>query len=377
MAHTSSSTLRRSRLLVIAIVVTLISSSVPGLQVVEEALDPGFGTNGKATIKFPGGFSEALAVVVQTDGRIVAAGHNAGSGNSDFALARFNTNGSLDPTFGEAGKVTTDFSVTSDRPFALVLQPDGKVIAAGAVNNFGFGLARYNTDGSLDPSFGIGGKVTTPSTSFAGALAAALQPNGKIVIAGIDLNQIDRDFAIARFNSDGSIDPTFGTAGRVLTNFGGSEAAHALVLQPDGKIIAAGGETLFTAQANFKLARYNSDGSLDSTFGSGGKVITDFFGNFDQANGLALQTDGKILAAGVATSSSPFNSVFALARYNTNGSLDATFGSSGLVATDVGIADGANAVAIQPDGKIIAAGSNSNNVNPADFGLLVQHRREP
>ena len=371
MAHTSSSTVRCSRLLIIAIVVTLISSSVPGLQVVEQALDPGFGKDGKVTIKFPGGFSEARAVVVQTDGKIVAAGHNAGSANSDFALARFNPNGSLDATFGDAGKVATDFSVTSDRPFALVLQPDSKIIAAGAVNNFGFGLARYNIDGSLDPSFGIGGKVTTPSTSFAGALAAALQPNGKIVVAGLDLNQIDRDFAIARFNSDGSIDPTFGTAGRVSTNFGGSEAAHALVLQLDGKILAAGGETLFVTQANFKLARYNSDGSLDSTFGPGGKVTTDFFGNFDQANGLALQADGKILCAGVASRSTPaFNNFYALARYNTNGTLDATFGSAGLVTTALGIADGANAVAIQPDGKIIVAGSNSNNVNPADFGLL-------
>jgi uncharacterized delta-60 repeat protein len=334
-------------------------------------LDPTFGVNGKVTTKFPGGFANALAVIVQPDGKIVAAGSNAGSGSADFALARYNPDGSLDPTFGNGGKIATDFSITSDQAFALVLQPDGKIIAAGNVNNFGFALARYNVDGSLDPAFGNSGKVTAGFISLSAIFAVALQPDGKIVAAGIALGNSDRDFALARYNPNGSFDSTFGSGGIVFTDFGNSEGAHAIALQPDGKIIAAGGGNLFSSEFDFDLARYNPDGSLDSTFGSGGKTTTDFFGNFDIANSLALQPDGKIVAAGLATSViAGFNSSYGLARYNINGSLDSTFGSGGKIATDFNTGDEAHAVAIQPGGKIIAVGTTSNETTGADFGLI-------
>ena len=358
------------KILVLAVAVLLLSWSSRTYVQAAGDLDLTFGTNGKVTTKFPGGFNEASAVVVQPDGKIVAAGRNSGGGNADFALARYNVDGSLDSAFGLGGKVVTDFFITSDIASSLVLQSDGKIIVAGLVNNFGFGLARYNVDGSLDPTFGNGGKVTS-GFPLGGALAVALQSDGKIVAAGIGFGGSDSDFALARFNSDGSLDTTFGTGGRVLTDFGSSEGANAIAIQPDGKILAGGGGRFSSSLFDFELARYNVDGSLDSTFGAGGKVTTDFFGNFDSVSSMALQADGKVVVAGTVTRvDMAFNSFYGLARYNTNGSLDTTFGSGGKVATNFNGNCEAHGVAIRPDGKIVAAGITVGDLTGADFGLV-------
>jgi uncharacterized delta-60 repeat protein len=177
--------------------------------------------------------------------------------------------------------VTTDFGLGGiNRAFALVLQPDGKLVAAGT-NNIGFALARYLPDGRLDPTFGVGGKVTT-DFAFGGsdqASALILQPDGKLVAAGsaIVVDEIFR-FALARYRPDGSLDPTFGTGGRVVTEFGDrANRATALVLQPDGKLVAAGA----TDDGDFALARYRPDGSLDATFGTGGEVKVNALVSFD------------------------------------------------------------------------------------------------
>ncbi len=316
-------------------------------------LDPTFGSGGMVTTRFIGG-GAVQALALQADGKIVVAGSSAGRDDlSDFALARYNPDGSLDPSFGNGGKVTTDFG-GDDAAFAVALQADGKIVVAG----FSFGqvaLARYNSDGTLDPSFGSGGKVTTSFGDCDGsAYALSLQPDGKIIVAGVSC----ADFLLVRYNPDGSLDSGFGSRGKVTTNFGALylAVARALALQADGKIVAAG-----VFGVDFALARYNPDGSLDPSFGNGGKVTTDFGGAAD-AFALALQQDGKIVATGPCFVFR--NYFFALARYNADGSLDANFGTGGKVLTHFVFAgplalrgrDFAEALALQPDGKIVVAG---------------------
>jgi uncharacterized delta-60 repeat protein len=322
------------------------------------SLDTTFDGDGKVTTDFAGGFDAAFGVAIQGDGKIVAAGVAVVSGTGDFALARYNTDGSLDTSFDGDGKVTTAFGSSTDEAFAVAIQGDGKIVAAGGAVLFGgtdFALARYNTDGSLDTGFDGDGKVTT---DFAGitteARAVAIQGDGKIVAAGTAFIS-GGDFALARYNTDGSLDITFDGDGKVTTDFAGStDQAFGVAIQGDGKIVAAGCVSC-SGSDDFALARYNTDGSLDITFDGDGRVTTDFAGSTDQARAVAIQVNGKIVAAGIALVSGTFD--FALARYNTDGSLDATFSADGKVTTDfAGSNDEAFAVAIQANGRIVAAG---------------------
>src|SRR5947209_5776224 len=269
-------------------------------------LDATFGTGGRVLTDFGGG-AGARALALQADGRIVVAGLSRVGVGDDFALARYNPNGSLDSSFGSGGRVLTDFGL-DDEARAVVLQADGKIVVAGGSGGAFFALARYNADGTLDPSFGSEGRVCTNVGGRDGARALALQSDGKIVVAGFS-DVVGFGFALARYNPDGSLDPSFGSGGRVLT--GGVALARGLALQSDGKIVVAGFSDAGGGQ-DFALARYNPDGTLDLTFGTGGKVTTDF-GGFDDAFALALPTDGKIVVAGSDGSD------FALARYETRG----------------------------------------------------------
>src|SRR5262249_51395919 len=175
-----------------------------------------------------------------------------------------------------------------------------------------FAVARYNADGTLDTTFSFDGKVTTDFGGDDRAFSVAIQADGKIVVAGASLTNPGDDFALARYNPDGSLDAGFGTGGKVTTAFGsGLDHANACTIQADGKIVAVGADG-----GDFALARYNSDGSLDGTFGTGGKVTTDFGGQLEEAFGVAMQADGKIVAAGAAAGG------FALARYYPDGHLD-------------------------------------------------------
>jgi uncharacterized delta-60 repeat protein len=323
---------------------------LPGFRAAHAApadLDPGFGTGGKVSTGFGGTSDLAAALVLQPDGKLVAAGYMNSGGTLNFALARYNPSGSLDLTFGTGGKVTTDFG-GSEVVIAIVRQPDGKLVAAG-YSSGNFALARYNPSGSLDLTFGTGGKVTTDFDGTDFAYALVLQPDGKLVAGGFS----DSNFALARYNASGGLDLTFGTGGKVTTDFGGTDWATALVLQPDGKLVAGG-----FSDSNFALARYNPSGSLDLTFGgSTGKVTTDFGGPDDLVSDLMIQPDGKLVAAGNSSGN------FALARYNPSGSLDLTFGgSTGKVTTDFGGPDDlVSALVIQPDGKLVAAGRSLDN----------------
>jgi uncharacterized delta-60 repeat protein len=268
---------------------------------------------------FAGDTDRANAVAIDAQGRIVLAGSSDTGGGADFALARLAPDGSLDTSFGGGGTgtVTTPFSANTDQANALALQPDGKLVAAGSASNgdtSDFALARYNADGGLDTSFNATGKVTTPIGSASDAAKAlALQPDGKLVAAGFAFNGSNFDFALARYNPDGSLDANFDFDGKTTTPIGSSqEEAHALTVQPDGKLVAAGFAT--NGAREFALVRYNANGSLDTSFDADGKVTT-AFGIGDEANALALQPDGKLVAAGLATPGPTSLRDIALARY--------------------------------------------------------------
>lgn len=332
-------------------------------------LDLSFGNGGKVLTSIGNRDDFATAVAIQSDGKIVSAGRvNNGSNNVfeyDFAVIRYNTDGTLDNSFGTGGKVITALGSSYDIANALAIQPDGKIVVVGETT-YGFAAVRYNTDGSLDTSFGEGGKVVILiGTRFSNAKSLALQSDGKIVAAGYsdNGNSNARDFALVRLNTNGTLDNSFGTGGKVVTPVGVSDdSANAVAIQSDGKIIAAG-NSLNGSDFDFVLVRYNTDGSLDNSFGLGGKVVTQIGNSYDYANTVVIQSDGKIVAVGSSyTNTNPINSYFALARYNTNGLLDNSFGTNGKVITAIGgVNSYANAAAIQPDGKIVAAGYTIDN----------------
>lgn len=264
--------------------------------------------------------------------------------------------GVLDPSFGNgAGYVTTSISQYSSGASAVLIQPDGKLVAIGDANigtgnsspHVVFAAVRYQPDGSLDTSFGTGGHAFAdfPGASHPGhfsvAYAAALYPHagtqndGKIIIVGEHDTKLGAVFAIARLNADGTLDKTFGSnkkfPGEVTTTFATTgdplQIAHSVIIQADGKIVVSG----YSSSAGFVMARYNNNGTLDKTFGTGGKVSTSFPGGVASSSGtLHVGPDGKLLLVG-DTLTSTHQWVVAMARYSPNGSLDTTFGSGGLV----------------------------------------------
>jgi uncharacterized delta-60 repeat protein len=382
-------------------------------------LDSSFGIAGKASAERFGGGNSAAAL--QADGKIVMVGGST----SDFVLARFNANGTLDPSFDGDGKVITDMipgGIVQETAKAVAIQPDGKIVVVGDTRvglPFAFALARYNPDGTLDSSFGNGGKVTSGVSGR--TFAVVIQPDGSIVVAGDDT--ATEDFRLARYTTNGSLDSSFGSGGQVTTDLGGSpNTARNIVLLPDGKLLASGdpfgnGTTLehtdlvqytangtpdgsfgaggkitlsgqrvgrglirqpdgklilvgslligsgATATTDFAVMRLNANGVPDSSFGSGGLVTTEITAlQQESANDVTLQPDGKILVVGQA------GSQFGIVRYTVNGTLDITFGNGGKVTVDFfGFTDIAESVLVQPDGKIVVSGLAQGNFN--GYGL--------
>lgn len=307
------------------------------------ALDTTFGGDGRVTTTFMNG-AYANDVAVQADGLIVAAGAAAGDDfNGVFAVARYSPDGTPDPTFSGDGTVTTAIGAGGDEAKALAIQPDGKIVAVGT-NGDRFELARYGTNGDLDDSFGPNGVVTTdPTPGWDIAYGAALQPNGKIVVAGFGTpgGPWRPRFLLARYTTAGSLDPAFGDGGVLISRLG---TARDVIVQPDGKIVAAGYDS-----SGMALARYRRDGTLDPTFGGDGTVgAPRNVGAF----ALALQPNGKIVAGGAFDFFA-----FEVVRFTAGGKLDRTFGHDGTITTDVGGSEqGVAALAIQPNGKIVAVG---------------------
>lgn len=330
------------------------------------SLDATFGNAGKVTTAF-GGKNTAMAV--GSDGNIVMAGGSI----TDFLLARYNADGILDAGFGTGGLVTTDIGgFTQEEARAVAIQRDGRIIVAGNVrvsevrngslfDEFSFTLVRYNPDGTLDTTFGGTGKVK--STVVGRAFAIAVLSDDKILLAGDDtISANDDNFRLARFNADGSLDTTFGGSGSVVTDVtAGIDGAKNIVVQPDGKIVLSGA---FSKGSGTGVHRYTANGNPDGTFGTFGSV--EIAGAF-VGEGLALQGDGKLLLVGskqVGVGNAN-ETQFELRRLNANGSVDDKFGSGGAVNTAFGIRDSAQSVAVQRDGRILVSGS----ADEFQFGL--------
>lgn len=338
------------------------------------SLDTSFDSDGKVTTALTAYQDVGYSVAIQTDGKILVAGTRYWNGlDYDFALVRYNSNGSLDAGFGDAGVVATDFNTSNEYGYSVVVQPDGKILVAGTslYDNTGnyFALVRYNTDGSYDTSFDGNGVLITFFTSSVddSAYAMTLQTDGKILAAGYNYINNDYSFALVRYNTDGSLDTSFDGDGMVTTHFSLNEGGYAITLQSDGKILVAGNSDNGT-NVDFALVRYNTDGSLDTSFSGDGIVTTDFASSDDYGNSIVLQADGKVLVAGYTYANNDYS--FALARYNTNGSLDTSFDGDGKVTAHFSLDEGAYSVAVQADGKILVAGDGYNNSGDFDFALV-------
>ncbi len=323
-------------------------------------LDASFGTAGRVTTDFGGYYDIGQALAIHGNGKTVVAGYNQiGPGNpGDFAVARYNPDGSLDTAFNGTGKATTDFGNSDDRGNGVAIQPNGKIVVVGTsdyVNEPGMAIVRYRADGLLDPSFGGDGMVTTP-LQYSHGRAVALQPDNRILVAG----ESNNSFVLVRLDSDGSLDSTFGTNGIATTTvdstIGDQPTVRGIDIRPDGKIVIAGGLNNVDTW-EFAVLRYNSDGSLDLGFNGTG-IATTAVGNTGPLGGgiafdVALQSDDKIVAAGY--SHNGIHSDITLIRHNADGSLDSTFDGDGIVITDYGAAEEGHAVALQPNGKIVMA----------------------
>ena len=327
------------------------------------SLDQSFANAGKLELAIDTFGEEVHAMVIQPDEKILMGGYTQSSFTSaDFLLLRYHPDGTPDASFGNGGKVVTQIEVRSQGK-AMALQSDGKILLAGYSKHL-FTLARYHSDGSLDTTFGAGGKVLTPVDGYYGeqCRAIAVQPDGKIVLGG-DAQHFSNDnshLVLTRYLTDGSLDTTFGTGGVVI---GGEGYGNTMALQSDGKIVLAG-----TYSFSFTAERFNPDGSPDLTFGTNGKVVTSF-GNSSFGHAVVIQNDGKIVLTGYRLNGGINNNGFALARYNTDGSLDNTFGSGGQTSAQAGTSSEGNAAVLQSDGKILVAGMADNGNLPSNFSL--------
>lgn len=326
-------------------------------------LDYSFGINGKTITDFANSADVSYSIAIQPDGKIVLAG-TTGNDSSDFAIARFNENGNLDSTFNKNGKVTTDLGSPYDACRSVAIQKDGKIIATGSAGTgtlFDFATVRYNKDGSLDSSFNASGMVRTsfPGGSYSNSYSVAEQPDGKILVGGYVITDFSAppSFALVRYNMNGLVDSSFGVEGKVITSQG--TEAFSLAIQSDGKILLSG-YFYDKGKYDFAVARFNSNGILDSSFNLTGIVITAVNSGYDISNCMTIQPDGKIILAGFADSS------VALVRYNTKGILDSTFGTNGkiLISTSGSI----YSIALQRDGKIILGGTS--DITPVNFTLI-------
>lgn len=319
------------------------------------SLDASFGAGGAVITTIGSGDDEGQAVAVQPDGKFVVVGSSSNGSNDDFAVVRYHPNGTLDSSFDLDGKVTTAFGTGDENAQAVVIQPDGKIVVTGSVHNgsnLDFGLARYNPDGSLDASFSFDGKLATGIGSGDDICHAVALAGGKIVVAG----GASGDFGVARYQSDGSLDISFHSDGIAATSLGaGNDVAHAIAVQANGRIIVVGSSFNGTND-DLALVRYQSNGSLDPTFDGDGAVTTAIGAGNDTGAAAVLQPNGQIVVAGSSLGGG--NSDFALVRYNTNGSLDNSYGNSGKVVVNVGAGgeDSGHAIALDAIGRAVVAG---------------------
>ncbi|HEX6401320.1 MAG TPA: delta-60 repeat domain-containing protein [Actinomycetota bacterium] len=347
-------------ILIVSVMWTIPAGAAPG------DLDSTFGRGGKVITNLTVGRDSAEDVAIQANGKIVVVGRTVGRSSGKFALVRYRTDGHLDSTFGGNGIVTTNLAKREDSASAVAIQPDGKIVVVGTANiaalSYVFAIARYERDGTLDAQFGKGGKVRLGFSAGGDDSAAdlAIQPDGKIVIVGS--SYVLDMFALARLDPDGSLDTSFGGDGRVTTSVGpGADSAQAVAIQPDGKIVVAGESWTLSGFDGIDVVRYEADGQVDLAFGTDGVATVEFTegsdGAGDMVRAVAIQSDGKIVVAGDAGGHAEYTSGFGLARFDADGTLDATFHGDGKIVTNfTRWDDSASDLTIGADGRIVAAG---------------------
>jgi len=348
---------------------------------VSTALNASFGSNGTAERVAFGGIDTIKAMAVQSDGKLVVGGESLDGTRTNFALARYLPDGSIDPSFGLNGIVMTDFGGSAVIN-ALAIQADGKIVAGGNTDTFqfsAFALARYHTDGTLDTTFGpsSNGKITARPGSLDNRLNALELQGDKILVGGVSFQPLatfvsgGKDtFTLMRFQADGSVDTTFGTDGNgivktLFENMSGTKLASEMItlaIQPTGEIVAGGWAVV--AGQDFALARYDSNGNLDTSFSGDGMVITSISTGIEQVNALMFQPTGEIVAGGFALN------FFALVRYDASGNLDTSFNGSGILTTSIGSGGSASIHSLFFDSNRITAGGISfNGINNSEFTL--------
>ncbi len=318
-------------------------------------VDNTFGTNGIVQTNLSS-VDIGREIAIQTDGKIIVGGSTEINGNKDFALIRYNGNGSLDTTFDSDGVVVTPITSDADEIWGIALQTDGKIVVTGTSNSQ-LTIARYLTNGSLDNSFGTNG-----ITIVAGAIGQVIrvQTDGKLVVAG----RTGNDYMVVRLQADGTLDNTFDTDGLVTTDMGGGGFVTAwdLSVQNDGKIVVVG-NSFNGSDYDIAAVRYNTNGSIDTSFGTAGKAIYDFGQGDDDGAAVAIQADNKILVGGHSNTGTA--EVFTLLRLDTDGTLDSTFSDDGIVTTPAG--QRALGLAIQIDNQIVMTGYGSGDFVTARY----------
>lgn len=334
------------------------------------SVDASFGTGGVATLDFNSSGDSVVEIHLLSDGKILAAGTTSGNSDRDFALARFNGDGSVDSGFSDLGKVTIDAGSIHDTLSAMAVQDDGKIVLAGTSNLDDLVVARMNADGSTDAGFGANGKVTTSfGNRFASVYDVTVLSSGKILASGAYFDGVMDNFALARYNSDGTLDATFGASGIVLTQITRGFVFHNSVIEVDnGQIIVCGTDTGQTTP-RIVMIRYNENGSIDTTFGN--NSVVEFFRDVIQFVGAYInkQADGKYVVASLTSDGT--GNAFTLVRFNSDGSVDTSFGTDGLTTHKVnGGSSGIGRFVIQSDGKYLLTGTTPYGIN--DLMTLVR-----
>jgi uncharacterized delta-60 repeat protein len=313
-------------------------------------LDTSFGSGGKKTINF-GGTDDPRVVLVQPNGRIVVAG--GGAAASSFCVVRLRTNGTLDTTFGSGGKKVIDFGGDDESVFGAALQADGKIVLAGD-SHLKVAVARLKPNGALDASFEGDGKKVFSWGALGRGQAVVVAPNGKILLAGFSGPE-GGNIQVARLKTNGLLDTTFGTGGKAAVDFGGDDFGMAMARQADGRILVAGR----SSAAGAVVARLRATGTLDPDFDGDGRVTLPGGGS---ASAVLVQPDRNIVVAGNAMGSG----VMTVTRLTPTGALDPTFGAGGTASIDFGsLADLAAGAALQPNGKIVVAGYTQSSEDVA------------
>lgn len=344
------------------------------------SLDNTFNGNGKVTLHVGDNVYDdnVTSAAIQSDGKIIVVGYSTLNGQMRITLVRFNSNGTIDATFDTDGIVKTSLGTYNSYANSIKILSDGKILVAGYYPNDSgddvFCILKYNTNGSLDNTFDVDGQVSTLVLDAENrANDLVVQSDGKILVVGQGVDPTNHHhLAIVRYNSNGSLDPSFDVDGKVITEIVGYEGwAFSVEIQADGKILVAG-RTMNSSDYDILLVRYNTDGTLDNTFNGNGIVIKDIDNSDNMAFSLSIQSDQKIVICG--TVYAPITGVtdFIISRYNTDGSADDFFGNNGIVTTDIGgTLDGAISCTIQNDGKILVTGYTNLSSTTYNFDFAL------